>query len=78
MCFIFSSLMGVTLGDSKVDDNLFYLYLMIGLSIPLALIRIFGLMFVFNFDTPQYYIEKNQKEKAYKVLEKIYKKDVLQ
>jgi len=52
MCFIFSSLMGVTLGDSKVDDNLFYLYLMIGLSIPLALIRIFGLMFVFNFDTP--------------------------
>ena len=78
MCFIFSSLMGVTLGDSKVDDNLFYLYLMIGLSIPLALIRIFGLMFVFNFDTPQYYIENNQKEKAYKVLEKIYKKDVLQ
>ena len=50
---------------------------MFGLPIATCLLRIFCLLICFRFDTPTFYILKNKKSKAMKVLKKIYKENYI-
>ena len=71
---LFASLLGLTLGDPKVNDRTIWLYIMLGLPILSCILRTTILCLVFNFDTPTYNIMINDEEKAVQALEKIYKK----
>jgi len=49
---LIASGLGLTLGNSNVDDKLNNVYFMLGFTVITSLIRIFGLTFIFRFDTP--------------------------
>jgi MFS family permease len=61
---------GLLITDPEKDDQDWILYVMFGLPIVTCLLRIFSLLVCFNFDTPTFYILKDDKAKAISVLKK--------
>ena len=64
---------GLFIADPKEDNQVWILYVMFGLPTITCLLRILCFLTCFNFDTPMYYILKDDKTKAMSVLERMYK-----
>ena len=74
---LFASIMGLFLGDPKEKSEITMLYVMFAIPLVTSILRIVFLRAFFNFDTPKFYALRNEREKAYRALERIYIKEYI-
>ena len=68
--------MGIGINPNlSLDKALDWLYVIFGVSLLTSAVRIILLLFVFNYDTPKFYILQNKIDKALNVLYGRYREE---